>query len=227
MLSSPVSTLATTVLGLATLACLTGTQVVGASPTPFTERRSAAARALGSSPPIFDDGLTYDTLSYNFTLAAVNKTLSNANETGVPLVLGQNGAIPGAALYVTSTYASYPYNDYPLLSLSSSSLRAYTKTGAWITNATSFISDSNTPLRWLTTSLGSTGYGTNYSAILSPGDEFAKLAVLGRKDLWSLCPFGHTERSQVNLVFNVSGDGAASGYAPDECWEVDVNVVMA
>jgi len=31
------------------------------------------------------------TLPYNFTLAAVNTTLPNANLTGVPLVLGQNG----------------------------------------------------------------------------------------------------------------------------------------
>lgn len=31
------------------------------------------------------------TLAYNFTLAARNTSLPNANETGVPLVLGQNG----------------------------------------------------------------------------------------------------------------------------------------
>ena len=30
-------------------------------------------------------------LPYNFTLAAVNVTLPNANQTGAPLVLGQNG----------------------------------------------------------------------------------------------------------------------------------------
>lgn len=30
-------------------------------------------------------------LSYNFTLAAVNVTLPNANLTGAPLVLGQDG----------------------------------------------------------------------------------------------------------------------------------------
>ena len=31
------------------------------------------------------------TLPYHFTLAAVNATFSNANLTGVPLVLGQDG----------------------------------------------------------------------------------------------------------------------------------------
>lgn len=30
-------------------------------------------------------------LPYNFTLAAVNVTLPNANQTGAPLVLGQGG----------------------------------------------------------------------------------------------------------------------------------------
>ncbi|KAF8184773.1 hypothetical protein BJ912DRAFT_973972, partial [Pholiota molesta] len=29
--------------------------------------------------------------------------------------LGQAGAIDGESFYVTSTYASYPYNDYPTM----------------------------------------------------------------------------------------------------------------
>lgn len=35
--------------------------------------------------------ISKSTLSYNFTLSAVNTTLPNANTAGVPLVLGQNG----------------------------------------------------------------------------------------------------------------------------------------
>ena len=42
------------------------------------------------------------TLPYNFTLAAWNKTGTNANDTGVPLVLGQNGAVDGAEFKVLS-----------------------------------------------------------------------------------------------------------------------------
>ena len=34
---------------------------------------------------------TFETLPYNFTFAAVNKTLPNANTTGSPLVLGAGG----------------------------------------------------------------------------------------------------------------------------------------
>jgi hypothetical protein len=33
-------------------------------------------------------------LPYNFTLAALNSSLPNANSTGAPLVLGQNGQLP-------------------------------------------------------------------------------------------------------------------------------------
>lgn len=46
-------------------------------------------------------GITYDT-SFNFTLTALNTTLSNANSTGVPLVGGQNGATDGAEFEVLS-----------------------------------------------------------------------------------------------------------------------------
>ncbi|KAJ3484818.1 hypothetical protein NLJ89_g11952 [Agrocybe chaxingu] len=63
-------------------------------------------------------------LRHNFTLAAVNVTLPNANRTGAPLVLGQNGASTGISFYVTSTYASFPYNDYPTLAMRDGGLRA-------------------------------------------------------------------------------------------------------
>ena len=43
-----------------------------------------------------------ESLPFNFTFAALNLTLPNANATGVPLVLGQNGVVTGAAFEVTS-----------------------------------------------------------------------------------------------------------------------------
>jgi L-cysteine desulfidase len=43
-----------------------------------------------------------ESLPFNFTLAALNLTLPNTNATGVPLVLGQNGVVTGAAFEVTS-----------------------------------------------------------------------------------------------------------------------------
>ena len=212
------SSLAALVLSIVALSSL-----VLASPTPSRDLASSY-----SSPPLFES-LVNDTLAYNFTLSAVNKTQSDAsdNSTGIPLVLGQAGAVPGASFHVTSTFASYPYNDYPVLGLSSSSLRAYTGSGSWLTNATSIlpISSSNAPLRWLSTSRGSDAYGTNYTAILHAGSKYARLAALGRADLWSLCPFGtESPRRQVNLVFNVTGE-QGSGFVPEDCWEVDVRMV--
>ena len=40
-------------------------------------------------------------LPYNFTLAAWNETLPNANSTGVPLVLGQDGTIRKKNAFLT------------------------------------------------------------------------------------------------------------------------------
>jgi hypothetical protein len=91
------------------------------------------ARQLPSGPCAHFAG-GFDTAS-NFTLAALNRTLPNANSTGAPLVLGQAGAIDGAEFEVLSvilsnfnendkrlmsrrqTWASFPFNQWPSLSL--------------------------------------------------------------------------------------------------------------
>ena len=85
-------------------------------------------------PPTLGGGI-FD-IGYNFTLAAVNTTLPNANSTGVPIAVGFGGATEGAEFHVLSvsvicaihdacddtdeylqTYATYPYDDFPSLSL--------------------------------------------------------------------------------------------------------------
>lgn len=80
-----------------------------ASPTP--------ARGLAnqySSPPLFES-LVNDTLAHNFTLSAVNKTQSNDSDSdsdvGIPLVLGQAGAVPGASFHVTSVSSTYAFQS--------------------------------------------------------------------------------------------------------------------
>ncbi|KAF8153494.1 hypothetical protein K438DRAFT_1987629 [Mycena galopus ATCC 62051] len=53
------------------------------------------------------------------------KNHRNENSTGAPLALGQDDAIEDGATYeITSTYALYPYNVYPTLSLSNGSQQA-------------------------------------------------------------------------------------------------------
>ena len=64
----------------------------------------AVKRDLAPSCNLLGGG-AFDT-AQNFTLAAWNTTLPNANNTGVPLVLGQAGAISGAEFKVLSVRLS-------------------------------------------------------------------------------------------------------------------------
>ncbi|KAF9477214.1 hypothetical protein BDN70DRAFT_811045 [Pholiota conissans] len=167
------------------------------------------------------------TLPYNFTLGAVNTSLPNANFTGVPLVLGQAGAIAGESFYVTSTYASYPYNDYPSLGLINNTLRAYTKSGAWITNTTDV--QSGAALSWGTSTLYTQPDPPIFSAIRIPTYECPLLAVHGFADLWSLCPFAGT-RPQTNVIFNMSADNTSPpppylGFDPADCYGVVITIL--
>ncbi|KAH0578779.1 hypothetical protein H2248_002976 [Termitomyces sp. 'cryptogamus'] len=162
-----------------------------------------------------------ETLPYKFTLAAWNTSSSNDNTTGVPLVLGQNGATTGAALYVTSTYASYPYNDFPALELVNNSLHALTASGDWFTNATTPM--SGRPLAWRASRYYRSFAAQNYSALPVPGSRFPLLAVYGIASSWSLCATG-VLRGQVNVVFNVSGM-TTLGYDMSKCYGVVLHIV--
>ncbi|KJA22576.1 hypothetical protein HYPSUDRAFT_67037 [Hypholoma sublateritium FD-334 SS-4] len=171
--------------------------------------------------------VSLDRLDYNFTLSAVNVTEPNANLTGAPLVLGQAGAIDGESFYVTSTYASYPYNDYPSLGLIDNTLRAYMKDGQWLTN-TSTVQSGGT-MSWYTTSLYTQVAPEIFTALKTPFATHALLAVYGISDLWSLCPFSGAY-AQTNLIFNVSGDATTPpppylGFDIEQCYAVLVNII--
>ena len=123
------------------------------------------------------------------------------------------------------TYMSYPYNDYPWLALVDSSLRAYTKAGRWITNATA-VSSGGT-LGWVTSRLYSQPAAKAYTGVQTPAGEFPLLAAYGITDLWSLCPF-FGPRGQTNVVFNVSADMPPPpylGFDPATCYEVKINII--
>lgn len=51
---------------------------------------AALSSAFASSGEV---RVSFTDLAYNFTLSAWNTTLPNVNETGAPLVLGQNGKV--------------------------------------------------------------------------------------------------------------------------------------
>ncbi|KAF8344816.1 hypothetical protein F5887DRAFT_885820 [Amanita rubescens] len=169
---------------------------------------------------------TFTDLSYYFKLGAWNTSLPNTNETGVPLVLGQNGASAGLSFQVTSTYYSYPYDDFPFLSLNNGSLRAYRPSGISITNATT--PQRGYPLGWVSSTLYTRPASTGFSVIRAPAYRFPVLAFDGIEDLWSLCPFKGF-RGQSNVVYDVETDEgipeAWTGFDTKDCYSVRLYVI--
>ncbi|KAF9555394.1 hypothetical protein CPC08DRAFT_134174 [Agrocybe pediades] len=131
------------------------------------------------------------------------------------------GASTGISFYVTSTYASYPYDDYPTLALVNKTLRAYTTSGRWITNATD-VSSGGT-LGWVTTTIYAHPAPEVYSAVKVPAYEHPLLAVHGFHNLWSLCPFPGTY-PQTNIVFNAS-DSSILAYDRAACYPVVITMI--
>ncbi|KAJ7710564.1 hypothetical protein B0H17DRAFT_908354, partial [Mycena rosella] len=164
-------------------------------------------------------------LPCKFSLAAWNVGRHNTNSTGAPLVLGQDGANDGSSYEVTSTYASYPYNVYPTVSLSNGSLRAYRASGAWLTNATAVASGGL--LAWYTSALFDRDASRIYSAVQYPDPgRLRLLAAYSVHDQWSLCPF-NGNLAQTSVIFNVSADvgGPHVGFDPRGCWKVRIQLV--
>ncbi|KAJ3575403.1 hypothetical protein NP233_g1125 [Leucocoprinus birnbaumii] len=161
------------------------------------------------------------TLPYNFTLAAYNTTLPNHDKNGAPLVLGQNGATSGVTPHVTSTRASFPYDDYPTLGLINGSLRAYSSDGSWNTNATQVRSGST--LGWVTTTRFATPAPEIYSAVTVPLAKYPLLAAFGHHDLWSLCPFPG-RLGQTNVVYDVAA-ATNGGFDPQRCYAVILFII--
>ncbi|KAJ4478466.1 hypothetical protein J3R30DRAFT_3280448 [Lentinula aciculospora] len=164
------------------------------------------------------------TLGNNFTLAALNNTLPNANLTGVPLVLGSAGAIDGESFYVSSTYYSYPYNDYPALGLLNGNLRAFDRRGNWHTNASApFLGYE--ALSWATSTFYSGPASTAFSAFTFPASIYPVLGVNGEYDMWYLCP--SDERLGQNSVYYNTTSMAFSNEPSSRvsCYSVTLNMV--
>lgn len=163
------------------------------------------------------------TLPYNLTLAAYNTTLPNHDHNGAPLVLGQNGATSGVTPHVTSTRTSFPYDDYPTLALINGSLRAYSSDGSWNTNA-SEVRSGNT-LGWVTTTRFAKPAPKIYTAVTVPLARYPLLAVHGRSDLWSLCPFPG-RLGQTNVVYDVAAaTNGLGGFDVRNCYDVILFIV--
>lgn len=190
----------------------------------MSPRMSSLLFALAFSWLLAPMSLAYQkNLPYNFTLAALNTTTHNTNKTGSPLVLGSRGAISGASLYVTSTWASYPYNDYPVLALVGGALRAFTKDGSWRTNATAVTEGSE--MGWISSSLSYGAETDQYTAIHPRNhSRYATLAARGVGSLWSLCP-SHQFRGQNEIVYNVSTTYEYYPFDVKDCYAVTLHIV--
>ncbi|KAJ3490100.1 hypothetical protein NLI96_g1686 [Meripilus lineatus] len=166
-------------------------------------------------------GGAFDNIS-SFTLAAYNKTLPNANSTGAPLVLGQAGAIVGASFKVLSTYASYPYDDYPGL----------TMVNGGIVRGDSLVGTNITAGRFpgfILTGIDLPPPAQIYCGLASTsahggGTGFPKLAAFGDTESWSLCPNGNGPFKQVNVVYKATPDNFGS-YIYDQCYAVDLQII--
>ncbi|KAI0933298.1 hypothetical protein AcW1_003086 [Taiwanofungus camphoratus] len=182
--------------------------------TPRYLKRATPAWCAGLGAGQFDT-------AHNFTLAALNTTLPNTNATGAPLVVGQAGAVDGAEYKVLSTYASYPYNDFPTMSLLNGSLIPVSDLGAQISdsqvsagNAPSFIvTDSNLPAP-----------AQIYCAVAdtdpTQGTPYPTLAVNGDTDSFALCMDG----SQNNVVWKPTADNYGA-YDYNSCYAVRVQLL--
>ncbi|KAF5377712.1 hypothetical protein D9757_009378 [Collybiopsis confluens] len=166
------------------------------------------------------------TAANNFTLAALNNTLPNANSTGAPLVLASAGAIDGESFHVSATYASYGFNDFPSLGLVDGNLRAFDAEGNWNTNAST---GSATTINWGTSTFFTSPANTNFSVVdLGAASDFPGLAYSGFTNLWYLCPSDSPNVAQNAVYFNtttIPSQSGVEGAIPIQCYSVTLNMV--
>ncbi|KAI5885544.1 uncharacterized protein SCHCODRAFT_01176499 [Schizophyllum commune H4-8] len=167
------------------------------------------------------------TLPYNFTLAALNTTLPNANDTGVPLVVGSQGGIHGATFYTTRTWASNGWpSQFPSLGLVNGVLRAYNADGTWNTNASMVMSGRS--MDWVQS--GESWYpdldqytalrASSQKTLAAKHHKYASLAAHGHDDLWTLCPSEYDNHVEYNITTDT-----IYGVIAKDCYKVILQIV--
>ncbi|CAK5276475.1 unnamed protein product [Mycena citricolor] len=161
-------------------------------------------------------------LGCRFSLAAWNMTEQYTNTTMMPLVLANNAPFDGPSYEITSTFASYPVNVYPTLSLVNGSLRAYRASGAWLTNATAV--QNGDLLTWYTSPLFNHDAARIYSVVQSPVGM--SLSAYGEAGLWFLCSIqSKFTPPMMSVVFNLTRDSHVDVVDPDACWSTRITLV--
>ncbi|KAL1679496.1 hypothetical protein EV122DRAFT_289489 [Schizophyllum commune] len=165
------------------------------------------------------------TVPYNFTLAALNTTLPNTNDTGVPLVLGLEFVFDYSAIYWTSTYASAHNNTFPSLGLVDGALHAYGGSNdSWDTNTVRC--DSGDSIGWFSSENGPPGADVFCVLAVAGDQKYPTLAVHGEDSLWSLCPTGN-DWGLNEVYYNISSTDTWEGnrVVVEDCYGVILQVV--
>ncbi|KAI0764149.1 hypothetical protein BD413DRAFT_483041 [Trametes elegans] len=159
----------------------------------------------------------------NFTLTAWNVDGSNDNSTGVPLVLASGGATSGGSFLRLATWASYPYNQYPTLSLADGTLIPNAPEG--VTPAKASNVDDGAQLGFVSNNNVNPADGAKiYCAVADTdpaghGTGHAFLAVNGDTGSFSLCKDG-----SQNVVYYKAAEGNSYDYS--SCYPVRVQLIQ-
>ncbi|OCH89963.1 hypothetical protein OBBRIDRAFT_777746 [Obba rivulosa] len=208
-------------LALLPLACVSA---VSASPVS-----RSLLHARQHQPGPWCDGLgagVFD-IAPNVTLAALNSTLPNANSTGAPLVMGQAGAVDGASFKILSTWASFPFNDFPTMSLNNGSLIPNAAIGV-VSAADNNVTEASAP-SWILTTFDLPASVQIYCGVADTdpaggGTGFPLLAVHGDTDHFSLCSAGDFTNAQTNIIWRASAVNDGS-YNFTSCYPVHIQII--
>lgn len=198
---------------LAALALVSAAAVAVSAAPALNARQTNVAACDNLGPGAFD-------VANNFTLAAWNE--QSTNSSGVPLVLGQAGAIDGASFKVLSTWASYPFNQWPSLTLSNGGLVGNFEREGVNPAIGGSVSSGSFPGFIVSTEAGAPA--PIYCGVASTDPAhggYPQLAVNGSPDLFSLCP---TSGTQVNIVYNATADNFGT-YKFEECTPVKLHML--
>ncbi|KAL1730908.1 hypothetical protein EV714DRAFT_272238 [Schizophyllum commune] len=166
------------------------------------------------------------TLPYRFTLAALNTTLPNVNDTGV-VFMGQRSSprrfvshsTSLSGLIVDFTWASTGWpSEFPSLALVNGALRAYDGTKS--ANASEIMSDEQ--MWWIESGDPWNPNIDQFTALhAAQHHKYASLAAYGHDSLWSLCVL---QLGDSNVIYNVSADPSAP--IPDkDCHKVILQII--
>ncbi|KAI0631551.1 hypothetical protein C8Q77DRAFT_1159326 [Trametes polyzona] len=158
------------------------------------------------------------------TFAAWNSTGTNTNSTGAPLVLATGGVIAGTELRRFATWASFPFNDYPTVSLVNGTI--FLNGDENSTPAQATIVQEGDGLSFITNNSVKPENGAQiYCAVADTdpaghGTGHPFLAVNGDTDSFSLCKVGF---ENVVLWKPIPDHGEDF----DSCYPVKVQVIFS